>query len=177
MRSVFIERTTPFTADMMTESWGFRAHQMPGDHITGFVGPDSTGVNDATKPIPNTDLQLHFLVEHFNVTRSEAVHRMYLLLHILKDLVDPAFDIKNGLLVLGNMVLTTRHFRCGSGSTSFHVGLFIDPEHPTKPSIGLDDLDVPCRPMAYDLMHAYMHDIGEILAASIAEHIPQGLPV
>ncbi len=150
---------------MLDADWGFRTHQILGDHMTAFVGPEST--------TEKADLQLHVVVQHFNITPSEGIHRLYLLQYILKSWVDPALEIQNGQLTFAGLTLTTTQMRHHAHSTTFHVGLFIDPEQLGKPSIGLDELDVACKPLAFDVMHAYRHNIAEIVRTTTTSLSPQ----
>jgi len=175
MRSRFIKDEITYTGEQLRSLFALDAFGVAGDSIVSFIGPSDVPVREI---VDIDDLKagrrlqapkmLHFIVEHFESDLEKAILRQYLLLDILKDLMNE----KIGRAVVrrtGNDLFDNDYKLTFSTATAspvsclFHVGInVIAPEDATLKAKGLSNYNIDPLLLGPEVVERYTKEVEKI---------------
>ena len=173
----FIRERITYTGQELRSHWIMSMTGVMGDAIVAFQGPadvptsnmvDLMDVQDDA-PIASRHM-LHFIVEHFGITLSEAVWRQHLLMAIIgeelrrhakvKKLERRGDDLYDGERKLSVSIAAPSPVSC-----CIHAGLNIDADGAPVRAIGLSDYGIDATRFAPRVMKRYVHECSQIAMA------------
>lgn len=183
MKSRLIKEEITYTGAQLCSLFALDTFGVAGDSIVCFVGPSDVPIGE----IVDTDDQkagrriyapkmLHFIAEHFELDLEKVILRQYLLLDILKDLLNE----KIGRLVvrrIGNDLFDNGHILTIGTATAtpvsclFHLGInVVAPDDPSTKSKGLRDYNLDPFLLAPDVLERYTKEIERIALTRCKVH-------
>ena len=175
MRSRLIKDEIVYTGEQLRSLFALDRFGVAGDSVIAFVGPSDIPIREivdiedqkAGRRIQAPKM-LHFIAEHFEPDLEKTILRQYLLLDILKDLLNE----KIGRAVIrrqgndlydGEMKLTLATATSSPVSCLFHVGInVIPPEDPSAKAKGLSSYNIDPLVLGPEVMERYTKDIEKI---------------
>jgi uncharacterized protein len=175
MRSRFIKEEITYTGEQLRSLFALDSFGVAGDSIVSFIGPSDVPIRelvDIDDVKAGRRLQaprmLHFIAEHFEPDLEKTILRQYILLDLLKDLLNERI----GRLVLhrvGNDLydndykLTITTATASPVSCLFHVGInVIAPEEPTAKAKGLSNYNLDPLLIGPEVVERYTKEIDKI---------------
>ncbi len=100
MRSKFIKEEMNFTGEQVRSLFAYDTFNILGDSIVAFIGTCDVSLKEIVdlelakggKRPPYCSKMLHFIAEHFELDLEKAILREYLLLNIVKDLINEKLE-------------------------------------------------------------------------------------
>jgi hypothetical protein len=146
MRSRFLKEELTYTGEQLRSLYALDTFSVAGDSIISFVGPSDVPIREI---VDIDDLKagrrlqapkmLHFIAEHFEADLEKAILRQYLLIDILKDVLNekigrPVIRRVGNDLFDNDFNLTISTATASPVSCLFHVGINVIPhaESPAK---------------------------------------------
>ena len=150
MNCKIIEESRTLIGEEMLPHWAYYNFGLSGDSIVAFCGQFAVPkerwidleyiIND--RSLPSVDM-LHFIVEHFDSSLSDAMLRQYVLVSILEEKLLHRIQQDNHRLIRlgddlfdGENRLSITAAGCTLVSTKLHLGVYIDSE----PNVGVHGL-------------------------------------
>ncbi len=168
MRSKFIKEEIGYTGDQLHSLFAYDSFGIAGDSIISFIGPCDISLKEivdledtkAGKRI-YVPMMLHFIAEHFDIDLEKAILRQYLLVDIVKDLLNE----KLGKLVVkrleGDLFINEAKLGMSAATASpvsslIHVGVNITkPEDTNSKTKGLTDFSLDPNAVAVEVLERY----------------------
>jgi hypothetical protein len=175
MRSRFIKDEIIYTGAQLNSLYALDTFGVAGDSIISFIGPSDVPIRDivdiedqkAGKRIASPRM-LHFIAEHFESDLEKTILRQYLLIDILKDVVNEKIG-KPIVRRVGNDLFDNDHKLTITTATAspvsclFHVGInVIAPDEPTAKAKGLSNYNLDPMVVAPEVLDRYTKEIERI---------------
>lgn len=168
MRSRFLKEEIGYTGEQLHSLYAYDTFGIAGDSIIAFIGPcdislkEIVDLEDAKAGkriyVPN---MLHFIAEHFDIDLEKGILRQYLLVDIIKDVLNE----KLGKLVVkrieGDFFINDAKLGMSTATASpvsslIHVGInIISPENTNIKSKGLADYNIDLNELAPEILDRY----------------------
>lgn len=173
MRSRFIKDELAYTGEQLRSLFAFDTFGIVGDSIVAFIGPCNVSLKEmvdledlkAGRKL-SSERMLHFIIEHFDIDLEKAILRQYLMVGIIKDLLNERIGSETVKRIGTDLVDSDAKLSISSAtaspvSTLVHVGINIIPSEGDKTK-GLDDYNVDPVPFAYEVMERYTKEVEKI---------------
>lgn len=175
MRSRMIKEEIGYTGEQLHSLFIYDNFGIAGDSIISFVGPCDISLKEivdledakAGKRI-FVPKMLHFIAEHFDIDLEKAILRQYLLIDVIKDILNE----KLGKLIIkrieGDIFANDAKFGISAATASpisslIHVGInIIAPEEPNIKFKGLNDFNIDPFVIAPEILEKYTKEIEKI---------------
>ncbi|MCX7785737.1 MAG: DUF366 family protein [candidate division WOR-3 bacterium] len=175
MRSRFIKEELGYTGEQLHSLYAYDNFGIAGDSIIAFIGPCDISLRElvdledvkAGKRV-YAPRMLHFIAEHFEIDLEKAILRQYLLVDMVKDLLNE----KLGKLIvrrvgtdlfINDAKITISTATASPVSSLIHVGInIIGTEEQGTKSKGLSDLNIDPVTFAQELLDRYTKEIERI---------------
>jgi hypothetical protein len=168
MRSRFIKEEIGYTGDQLHSLYSYDNYGIAGDSIISFVGPCDISLKEivdledakAGKRI-YVPMMLHFIAEHFDIDLEKGILRQYLLVDIVKDVLNEKlgkFIVKRieGELFINDAKLGMSAATASPVSSLIHAGInIIAPENTTTKTKGLKDFNIDPNELATEILERY----------------------
>lgn len=166
MKSFFIEEPQNLTKETLFTGWASRTYSIDGDSIIAFIGENqllpAVPVPEGTLPKPNPRM-LHFIIEHYRLSKTEGILRLRLLASLFKDnLGFDGFVRKGTNLYFFNSQISISAIFANPFSTVSHVGFFLDALTSPIDDMGLEELDIPVKDFAIKSMQDYLKEVEDL---------------
>jgi hypothetical protein len=167
MIRAFLEKEIPYTGRELHSLWAYRNHGFQGDSIVAFAGPCDVPaealVDEADRregAVIRSERMLHFIVEHFDRDLEKAILRQLLLVglaqaEINRRLGTAAVERRGDDLFCQDRKLSVSIATLSPVSAMIHLGLNISAKGAPVLAVGLEDLEIPVRPLAEVVLEAY----------------------
>ncbi len=166
MNRYYSQKQLTFSESTLKMGWENRQLGIKAaDHILGFIGPYQS-LNTLKGEIsycPNTlDKMGHIRVKHLNISKTEGILRLRLLLSIIRDQLGNGFSRHQNIITHQGLPMNLCHIRQVKKQIIFHIGIFIQDLDPPKTQVSLDDLDIPPKEFILNCMDDYSKEIQNI---------------
>jgi hypothetical protein len=175
MRSRVIKEESVYTGEQLHSLFALDTFGVAGDSIITFVGPSDVPIREI---VDIDDLKagrrihapkmLHFIAEHFESDLEKTILRQYLLLDILKDILNEKIGCpvvrRNGNDLFDNdYKLTIATATASPVSCLFHVGInVVPPDVPSAKAKGLNSYNLDPWLLAPEVLERYTKEIERI---------------
>jgi hypothetical protein len=175
MRSRFIKEEIGYTGEQLHSLYAYDNFGIAGDSIIAFIGPCDVslkGIVDledvkAGKRI-HVPRMLHFIAEHFDFDLEKAILRQYLLVDVIKDLLNEKLGkltVKRseGDILINEAKLGMSVATASPVSSLIHAGInIIGPENTNVKNKGLSDYNIDPIFLASEVIDRYTKEIERI---------------
>ncbi len=175
MRSRLIKEEITYTGAQLASLFALDTFGVAGDSIIAFIGPSDVPLGE----IVDIDDQkagrrlhsprmLHFIAEHFEWDLEKTILRQYLLIDMLKDLLNekigrPVIRRQGNDLFDGEYILTIGTATASPVSCLFHVGInVVAPEDPVGKAKGFSNYNLDPLLLAPEILERYTKEIERI---------------
>ena len=175
MRSRYIKEEIHYTGEQLHSLFAYDTFGVAGDSIVAFIGPYDVSLREivdledlkTSKRLVSTKM-LHFIAEHFDVDLEKAILRQYLLIMIIKELLNEKManlkitrigtDLHDNDAKLAVSTATASPV-----SSLVHVGVNIiaQADSPVKTK-GLTDYKIDPTTFASEVMDRYTKEIDKV---------------
>lgn len=174
MRSRFIKDEIAYTGEQLRSLFAFDTFGIVGDSIVAFIGPCNVSLKEMVDLEDlkagrkfSSERMLHFIVEHFDIDLEKAILRQYLLVNIIKDLLNektgsPTVKRVDTDLADNDGKLTISSATASPVSTLAHVGINILGAEAGKTK-GLETYKVDPTPFASEVLERYTKEVEKII--------------
>jgi hypothetical protein len=175
MRSRFLKEEIGYTGEQLHSLFAYDTFGIAGDSVIAFIGPCDISLKEivdledakAGKRI-HVPRMLHFIAEHFEIDLEKAILRQYLLVDIVKDLLNEklgkiAVKRIEGDIFINDAKLGMSAATVSPGSSLIHVGInIIGPTDANVKNKGLNDYNLDPAIIAPEVLDRYTKEIEKI---------------
>ncbi len=174
MRTKFIKEEINFTGEQLSSLFAYDNFNILGDSIVSFIGACDVSLKEivdlelakSSKKTFYSPKMLHFIAEHFELDMEKAILRQYLLLAIIKDLINEKLE-RNAIKRVGTELFDNDArlaFSLASSSpvsSLIYVGVALLPAEEGK-GRGLEELGIDPITFANEAMERYVKETERI---------------
>ncbi len=173
MRSRFIKDEIAYTGEQLRSLFAFDTFGIVGDSIVAFIGPCNVSLKEMVDLEDlkagrkfSSERMLHFIVEHFDIDLEKAILRQYLMVNIIKDLLNEKIGSETVKRIGTDLMENDAKLSISSAtaspvSTLAHVGVNIIGGESDKTK-GLDNYKVDPAPFASEVLERYTKEVEKI---------------
>jgi hypothetical protein len=189
MKSKYILDKLTYTGKQLRSHFAYNNFDLLGASIIAFIGPAKVDEHlvdledKKAKAYIKSKEMLHFIVEFFDCSLKETIARQRLLMVIIAEQINKLLLIDNfhvaGIfkftsitrqgddLFFSKKKLSVSIATKSPISTMIHTGLNISSKRTPVETIGLDDLKINAKKLAFEIMKAFCEEIEGINTASV----------
>jgi len=164
MKSLILKQEMKYTGAELAPHFIYRQYGLLGDSIISFIG--EADVRDSMVDIEDirkkdfiySPKMLHFIIEHFGMSLSEAIARQRLFISILKDIISNGAIRKGDDLFIGKGKLSVSIATVSPVSSLIHIGINIETKNTPVITSGLKELGLKPLKIAEKAIKLYIEE-------------------
>lgn len=178
MRSRFLKEEIGYTGEQLHSLFAYDNFGIAGDSVIAFTGPCDISLKEivdledakAGKRI-YVPMMLHFIAEHFDTDLEKAILRQYLLVDVVKDILNEkmgklAIKRLEGDIMINDAKLGMSFATASPVSSLIHVGInIIKPDDINTKLKGLNDYNLDPTVIAPEVLDRYTKEIEKMSLA------------
>lgn len=175
MRSRFLKEEIGYTGEQLHSLYTYDNFGIAGDSVIAFIGPCDISLKEivdledakAGKRI-YVPMMLHFIAEHFDIDLEKAILRQYLLVDVIKDLLNEKLGKLAVKRIESDIFINDTKFGMSAATASpisslIYVGInIIKPEDTNIKNKGLTDYNIDPAMIAPEVLDRYTKEIEKI---------------